>query len=78
MDLEMIIQSKVSQTETNKNLKYDRDFPCGPVVENLPADAEDTSLIPGWEDHSRHGVTKRRSCALEPLVHDKRSHNGDA
>ena len=35
-------------------LKLGWDFPHGPAVRNLPSDAEDTSLIPGWEIKSPH------------------------
>ena len=34
------------------------DFPGGTVVENLPANAGDTGLIPGLEDPTCHGATK--------------------
>ena len=34
------------------------DFPGGPGVMNLPANAGDTGLAPGPEDFTRHGATK--------------------
>ena len=57
MDLEGIILSEVSQTEKDKycmiyvggifKKKTTRDFPCGAVVKNPPANAGDTGLSPG-------------------------------
>ena len=31
-----------------------------------------------WEDRTRRGVTKWRSCALEPMLHNKGGHKGEA
>ena len=46
------------------------DFPGGLVVQNLPANAGDTSSIPG-------SGTKTPAChrATEPMSHNKRSHS---
>ena len=35
-----------------------QDFPAGPGVKNLPANAEDTSLIPAQEDPTCHRAAK--------------------
>ena len=48
------------------------DFPGGPVVKNLPSNAGNTGLIPGWGTKipramgqlSRHAITK------EPTYHN--------
>ena len=37
------------QTETDSLLKVKQDFPGGPVVKNLPANARDMGSIPGLE-----------------------------
>ena len=34
--------------KAHTNICYLRDFPGGPVVENLPCNAGDTGSIPGW------------------------------
>ena len=56
VDLEIIILSEVSHTEKDKyhdvtlmwNLIFKNEgFPCGAVVENLPANAGDTGSSPG-------------------------------
>ena len=54
-------------------------FSGGPAVKNLPANAEDTGLIPGPEQSHRLQVTKPgghdyRACVLEPVLCNKRSH----
>ena len=36
----------------------DTNFPGGPVVKNLPADAGDMGSIPGPEDPTCHGAIK--------------------
>ena len=36
------------------------DFPCGPVVKNLPCDGEDVSSIPGMGTKTSH-ITERLS-----------------
>ena len=57
------------------------EFPVGPVVKNLPSDAGDTGLIPGWGAKTSHvtgplsrRATAREACASqEPLVPQGRS-----
>ena len=46
-----------------------RDFPGDAVVENLPADAEDTGLIPG-PGRSHMPRSNYWACALEPASHN--------
>ena len=41
-------------------------FPIGPVVENLPCNAGDVGLIPGWGIESPH-TKKQLGCALQLL-----------
>ena len=36
-------------------------FPCGSVVKNLHANAEDMGSIPGWEDPLEEGMTTHSS-----------------
>ena len=42
------------------SLKLFMDFPGGPVVKNLPSNAGDVGLIPGWgnKDSTSCGTTK--------------------
>ena len=72
----------------NSSVPYDidrshsvRDFPCGPVVRNSPANAENTDSIPVWEDSTYQRATKPMNHnywsphALQPRLHSqKRSH----
>ena len=39
-----------------------RDFPRGPVFENLPCSAEDTGLIPGWGIKIPHAMGQLSPC----------------
>ena len=39
------------------------DFPGGPVVKNLPSNAGDTGLIPGWGTKIPHAVGQLSVCA---------------
>ena len=52
-----------------------RDFPGGPVVENLPSNAGDTSLIPGQETKIPHaaGQLSPFATAREPVCHNQRT-----
>ena len=43
-------------------VKYN-DFPYGPVVENLPANAEDTGLVPVWGTKIPHYLGQLSLCA---------------
>ena len=57
------------------------DFPGDPVVENLPANAGDLSLIPSLRrSHLLQGTNPMRynysACPLEPVLH-KRSHQNE-
>ena len=49
------------------------DFPGGPVVKNLPADAGDKSSILGPEDSACHGTTSSRLPQACPLQQEKPS-----
>ena len=42
---------------------YGLDFPGGPVVKNLPANAGDTDLIPGLEAKIPHASGQLNLCA---------------
>ena len=58
------------------------DFPAGPVVKNLPANAGDMGLIPGpWGSHMPWGnqvcVPELVSHALELMFPSKRSHRNE-
>ena len=58
-------------------------FPGGSVVKNPPAEAGDMGLIPDWEHSTCYGATKsmrhnyQSSCALEPVLYNKRSHRNE-
>ena len=39
------------------------DFPDGPVVKNLPSNAGDAGLIPGWGTKIPHAVEQLSLCA---------------
>ena len=39
---------KEGRNKSRKNNKRGSDFPDGPVVRNLPANAGSTGSIPGW------------------------------
>ena len=43
------------KNSAGKNTTGVLDFPGGPEVKNLPANAEDTDWIPGLEDPACHG-----------------------
>ena len=43
-----------SEDKVQDQKSYGRDFPGGPVVKNLPCNAEDMSLIPGWGTKISH------------------------
>ena len=42
------LQDKGPKYQSIKNIG-NRDFPGGPVVKNLPCNAGDAGLIPGWD-----------------------------
>ena len=44
-----------------------RDFPGGPVVKNLPSNAGDAGLIPGWGTKTPHATGQLSPHALEPV-----------
>ena len=48
------------------------DFPGGPVVENLPSNAGDTGLIPGWGTKIPHarGQLCPSTATTEPVHHN--------
>ena len=48
------------------------DLPGGPVVENLPANAEDSGLIPGPGTKIPHAMGQIGPCAAvtEPMCHN--------
>ena len=43
--------------------KLTRDFPCGPVVKNLPTNAGDMGSIPGWGTKISHAMGQLSPCA---------------
>ena len=49
-----------------------RDFPGGPVVKNLPSNAGDAGLIPGWGTKIPHAVGQLSPSAttMEPTRHN--------
>ena len=56
------------------------DFPGGPVVEKLPANAGHVCSIPGGEDPTCQGATKPKAAttetrATEPVLHKRSHHN---
>ena len=67
----------------NNSHKHPRrvDFPGGPVVENLPANAGHVCSIPGGEDPTCQRATKLMAAtteagAREPVLH-KRNHRNE-
>ena len=63
---------------------WSQDFPCGPVVKNLPSNAGNEGSIPGWETKIPHAVellsllntTREPRCsnywsAPEPVLHNR-------
>ena len=71
---------KELQPQEQGNKDRARDFPGGPVVEDLPANAGDTGSIPG--PGRSHVLQSNQACALqllrpvnlEPMLNNKRSH----
>ena len=65
------------------NQKYLQDFPGGPEVKNLPTSAGDTGPIPGSQ--RLHMPRDNKACAphywstraLEPVLHNKKSHHNE-
>ena len=57
---------------TNAKVASDRDFPGGPVVENLPSNAGDASSIPGQGTKIPHvaGQLSRYATTTEPMHHN--------
>ena len=45
-------------------MRKNRDFPCGSVVKNLPCNAEDTGLIPGWGTKILHAAEHLSPCTV--------------
>ena len=57
------------------NIKwYSQDFPGGPVVKNLPADAQDVGLIPGQGTRFPYASGQLRSCATSSEPVSSRAH----
>ena len=60
------------------------DFPGGPVVKNLPCNAGDTGLIPGWGTNTPYATEQLNPCmrhnqrnqvaSSEPACGNRRSH----
>lgn len=51
-------------TEKDQGKKKERDFSGGPVVKNMPSNAENMGSIPGRETKMPHGVGQlERPCA---------------
>ena len=53
---------------------YSQDFPGGPVVKNLPADAQDVGLIPGQGTKFPYASGQLRSCAATSEPVSSRAH----
>ena len=51
-----------------------QDFPSGPVVKNLPANAEHVGLIPGWGTKLPCASGELRSCAITTEPVSSRAH----
>ena len=47
------------------------DFPGGPLVENLPSNAEDTGSIPGRGTNLPNVLWQRRPRVVEPVLHKR-------
>ena len=54
--------------KAHTNICYLRDFPGGPVVENLPSNAEDTGLTPGQEAKIPHVLGQVRLCSQKEKI----------
>ena len=80
MDLEIVILSEVTQRKTNttwyhlyvESKIWHRDFPGGPVIENLPSNAGDTGPIPGRGTKIPHAVGQlsQHAAPTEPARHN--------
>ena len=57
-----------------------RDFPGGSVVKNLPCNAGEVGLIPGWGTKIPHATEQLRPCATarEPECATKTQHSQKA
>ena len=74
-----------TQSKCSSKIKI-RDFPCGPVVKNLPSSAGDVGSIPSWEKipHASGQLSKSTTepvCSRahvseleKPTHHNRRSH----
>ena len=78
--LDVVANKSLKATERNKK---EQDFPCGPVVENLPGNVEYMHSIPGpgrfhmpWGNLSPQACKLQLLCPreLEPMLCKKRSH----
>jgi len=54
-----------------------RDFPGGPVVKNLPCDAEDLGSIPGWGTKTPHAMEQLNpgTTTIDPTHRNKIPHD---
>ena len=61
--------------KTKVHLKKTSDFPGGPVIKNLPSNAGDVGLIPGFGTKIPHAAKQLSPCTAntEPKHHDERS-----
>ena len=49
-------KKKMESFHANQNIGQYGDFPVGPVVTNLPSNARDACLIPGWGTKIPHAM----------------------
>ena len=49
-------QSTLLEARVQQRTKQSQDFPGGPMVKNLPCNAEDVGSIPGWGTRIPHAV----------------------
>ena len=74
------IQSRAGMHIGRRKKARPRDFPGGPVVKNMPANSEDTGLIPSpWTSHMPQGKEARvpHTCNLKPVLYSERSHHNE-
>ena len=53
--------------------KFFLDFPGGPMVDNLPANAGDTGSDP-WSGKIPHALRQLSPCTLQPMLYNSRNH----
>ena len=55
---------------------YVWDFPYGPLAKNLPSNAGDTGLIPGWGTKPAHTMGHLSLCCNDGALALQQSHSG--